>query len=898
MTGHVCITSEGKERFVYYMTSGDFRAGSGEDPSMPDMVRFWKDHDIRTVFMLDSDAVSMAAGSFIRKRMFSLGFMVREIQIPYPDAGVFDKYASLCLSLYRELKTGGVLILSREYGLVQSVLSAFLVSLGMSADRALGYLGRERDSDFHDLHFFLSVYASFLIKPASKKKLKKPVPSRLKPAPVIFPEQKHLLPQEAALPELLFESPGEPVESIEEFIGPPVVPGEPSAKEPVPAEKIQLLTKEEALEIIKTDEKKPAPEKVQHPSLPAQAGVMHGPVIQAKGRRMSIRFKLTGIVSVIILCSLSFMIFLATYFFKQDNKIRIEEKALKLSEVLARKVSSDLESVLEKSSILARLGTGQSEQSRMIRDVLLKDEKNLIAVSLITRGDETAKVSVVNTLFNEVNRDEKRYNRDDIERAISVSGAQLARSFDGDYPVVNISSMLDVPAFVLAAPFEKRGDRFHSALVITYSLGDWIRLFSARGNMISFLVNEAGEVLVHPDVRLVINGENVRSLPVVDQMLKSRIDNGFSLFSDHDNVRFFGSFKKVGFGAMGVISTVEEKRAMEEVFNIQRRNIYIMIIMLNIAIIVVVYFSRTLTDPIYKLVQATKEIQEGNFSVSIDVKANDELADLARSFESMGQGLGEREKIKDAFGKFVNKDLADMLLKGDVKLGGERKEVVIMFTDIRSFTDLSERFEPETVVEFLNRYFTEMVSCIYLTGGIVDKYIGDAIMAVWGTPVSSGNDVEMAVNAALVMRRTLVRFNLKRGGADNPVINMGCGINSGPVIAGQIGSADRMEYTVIGDTVNLASRIEALNKPFRTDIIISAKAYNAVKDIFEVKKLKQVRVKGKRKEQDIYAVLGRFDDETRPRTLDELRKRIRMDMSVPVCMDDADGEVKYEILDS
>ena len=195
----------------------------------------------------------------------------------------------------------------------------------------------------------------------------------------------------------------------------------------------------------------------------------------------------------------------------------------------------------------------------------------------------------------------------------------------------------------------------------------------------------------------------------------------------------------------------------------------------------------------------------------------------------MGIGLEEREKMKDAFGKFVNKEVAEQVLRGELRLGGERKEAAILFSDIRSFTAISERLEPEEVVEFLNEYMTRMVNCVNNTNGVVDKFIGDAIMAIWGAPVSHGNDIENAVNAALMMRHELTIFNQSRGGPRKPVIKIGCGINDGPVLAGQIGSEDRMEYTVIGDAVNLASRIESLTKPFGVDILISQDAYERVK---------------------------------------------------------------------
>jgi len=319
---------------------------------------------------------------------------------------------------------------------------------------------------------------------------------------------------------------------------------------------------------------------------------------------------------------------------------------------------------------------------------------------------------------------------------------------------------------------------------------------------------------------------------------------------------------------------------------------------LTIVVLIVFFFGQSITTPIIRLVGATKRIKEGQYRVNIKPVSRDEIGELTASFIEMGKGLEEREKMKDAFGKFVNKEIAEQVLKGELKLGGERKNAVVFFSDIRSFTAISERLEPEEVVEFLNEYMTRMVQCVNATFGVVDKFIGDAIMAIWGTPLSHGNDTENAVNAALMMRRELIEYNKDRGGERKPIIRIGCGINSGPVLAGQIGSNDRMEYTVIGDTVNLASRVEALNKPFGTDILVTEESFDAVREIFRVEPMQKIKVKGKEEPQQIFAVLGRIDDPESPKTLDELRILLGIETRGPVTeLISEKEEVKYEIIE-
>ncbi|HMZ38015.1 MAG TPA: adenylate/guanylate cyclase domain-containing protein, partial [Leptospiraceae bacterium] len=174
----------------------------------------------------------------------------------------------------------------------------------------------------------------------------------------------------------------------------------------------------------------------------------------------------------------------------------------------------------------------------------------------------------------------------------------------------------------------------------------------------------------------------------------------------------------------------------------------------------------------------------------------------------------------------------------------------------------------------------------------------------WGALFSRGNDTENSINAAIMMRKALIAFNERpttKSGKKKPIAMFGCGINTGPVISGQIGSETRLDYTVIGDTVNLASRVESLNKPFGTDILITTDAYDRVKDVFQVEEMPAIKVKGKSEAQIIYAVLGRLDDPERPKSLKELRSLvgIKFDEEKASKMEQAasgEGEVKYEVI--
>ncbi len=614
-------------------------------------------------------------------------------------------------------------------------------------------------------------------------------------------------------------------------------------------------------------------------------------------KRLKIRSKLISIISLIIIASLSGMIFLATYFFKTDTKIRIEELNLKISDIISLKVRSDFTAIVEKMNLMGT--TVQQEfrspaQKELFMNLFFRNDKDF--VSLVVAGKRGNDLAITRAVHNSAFLEENKVSGADLEKAVKENAPAFIRSFNDDAVVHNVSDRFGMPMIGISFPFQRAGESVNSILIGFIKLDRILQAFMGAGVIQTYMVNSQGDIIAHSDGKIILSRGNYLNVPIVKMMLKSNQENAFTRYKDQEGEYHLGSFKKVGFAGAGVIATVQEDIAMAEVFRIQRRNIMIMIIVLNLAVLIVYFFGKTITTPLIRLVGATKEIEQGNFRVDIRPESGDEIGELTGSFAAMGKGLEEREKLKETFGKFVNKEIAEQVLKGEIKLGGERKDVAIFFSDIRSFTAISEKLQPEEVVEFLNQYMTRMVRCVEVTHGVVDKFIGDAVMAVWGAPVSTGNDTENALNGALMMRRELIEFNKGRGGDKKPIIKIGCGINSGPVLAGQIGSDDRMEYTVIGDAVNLASRVEALNKPFGTDVLITTDSHEKVRGIFRVEPMQKIKVKGKSDPQQIYAVLGRMDDPSAPQSLEELRTLLKIDIKGKPT--EASGEeVKYEILE-
>jgi adenylate cyclase len=219
----------------------------------------------------------------------------------------------------------------------------------------------------------------------------------------------------------------------------------------------------------------------------------------------------------------------------------------------------------------------------------------------------------------------------------------------------------------------------------------------------------------------------------------------------------------------------------------------------------------------------------------------------------------ERRKMKRLFGQYVSKDVFDQLVADPsrARLGGQRRDMTVLFSDIRGFTTVSEKGQPEEIVGMLNEYFSEMVAIVFRHGGTLDKFVGDMVMALFGAPLDDERHAVHAAEAALDMVAALAVLNERWRTEGRPVLDIGIGINSGPMIAGNIGSSAIMSYTVIGDAVNLGARLESLNKEYGTRIIISDATRARLGDGYTVRPLGDVVVKGKTQPVSVFELTGR-----------------------------------------
>jgi len=285
--------------------------------------------------------------------------------------------------------------------------------------------------------------------------------------------------------------------------------------------------------------------------------------------------------------------------------------------------------------------------------------------------------------------------------------------------------------------------------------------------------------------------------------------------------------------------------------------LFILAVGLVAGVITAILVARAIVGPLQVLQEAMGRVERNKLNTRIVVTTNDELGYLSERFNSMTDGLRQGERLRELFGLYVSSEVAQAAVETGAGLGGELVNCSVMFSDIRDFTTLSEQMPPRQLVELINRYMTDMVSVIINHGGVVTRFGGDSILAVFGTPLNPMSDhADRAVRTAIEMRRALAAFNQQETVARLPTLESGIGIASGPVIAGNVGGKERIEYTVMGDAVNLAARLEDKTKDTGFPILVSDETYQALNEVPDVgvRSLTDVQIKGKRDRVTLYAL--------------------------------------------
>jgi adenylate cyclase len=266
--------------------------------------------------------------------------------------------------------------------------------------------------------------------------------------------------------------------------------------------------------------------------------------------------------------------------------------------------------------------------------------------------------------------------------------------------------------------------------------------------------------------------------------------------------------------------------------------------------------ARRVTLSLRALLLCVREVGHGNLEAQPTLKTRDEFEELANEINTMTRGLKERERLKLNFARYVSQHILEEVLTTEsiAKLEGERRKITVLFSDIRQFTQLAEQMAPEKVVSLLNEYFEAMIDVIFQHHGTLDKFLGDGLMVEFGAPLDDAVQEKHAVQAAIGMQTALTKLVEKWKNEGKPSIEIGIGVHTGLAVVGNIGSEKRVEYTAIGDTVNVAARLEQATKLLKKSILISETTYNAVKDEIKATSLGPMILPGREEAITIYSV--------------------------------------------
>ena len=327
-------------------------------------------------------------------------------------------------------------------------------------------------------------------------------------------------------------------------------------------------------------------------------------------------------------------------------------------------------------------------------------------------------------------------------------------------------------------------------------------------------------------------------------------------------------FVLVGFypAALLSLTAVSRAEALLEAENPQAilLNLYIAVGVISLVaasagIALATLVSHSIVDPLRRLQDAMGRVAKNDLNVCLLADTNDELGYVTQGFNEMVAGLRNAEVMRNLLNLYVSPEVAREAIEHGTKLGGQLVECTVLFSDIRGFTSLSEQMPPEQLIDLLNRYMSRMVDVVIANGGLVNKFGGDSLLAVFGSPLNpADNHAAQAIRAALQMQKSLKGFNTEQKARSQPELQIGIGLASGPVVAGNVGGEGRIEYTVIGDTVNLAARLQDLTKQLSRSVLSSAVTVEQAARIipFAAEPLDPIDVRGKSEPVKIYAVIS------------------------------------------
>ncbi len=390
-------------------------------------------------------------------------------------------------------------------------------------------------------------------------------------------------------------------------------------------------------------------------------------------------------------------------------------------------------------------------------------------------------------------------------------------------------------------------------------LSELVRAAKFNQSGYAVVVDGDGQIIAHPD-RSRLN-EDVSAYPAVQSARQSDQAGAVAALNAQRQERVFGYRRITNPATLArqpwvLLTEIDADEQLAPLRRLRRELALGIALALLGGLILGHQVTRSIQRPVGMLSDFAHRIGSGDLTGRLTLTGRDVTGRLAKALNDMAEGLQERDHVKEVFGRYIATQVSDEILKGQVNLGGEARQVTILFSDIRNFTSMSEQMTPAQVVAFLNDYFSEMVDAVFEQNGMLDKFMGDGLMAVFGVFGDTADHQRRSVLAALRMKALLGKINGERAVAGKAPIAIGIGIHTDEVIVGNIGSRKRLEFTVVGDGVNVSSRLQGLNKEFGTTILVSETTFQALKDEFECRQMPEATLRGRAKDLRFYEIIS------------------------------------------
>jgi class 3 adenylate cyclase len=435
---------------------------------------------------------------------------------------------------------------------------------------------------------------------------------------------------------------------------------------------------------------------------------------------------------------------------------------------------------------------------------------------------------------------------------------------------IYVSPVFQKDVIYLSSPIRGDDQTIIGVLSARYDLHEYLaHLIAATrfgASAYTTLATDAGRIVAHPDMHRL--NDDISGYPAVQRARQG--ETGWVVTTNtagHERLMVFRPLTMpvtVNPHPWVLLAEMDVREATAPLRRLRTQFVLATALLVVACLILAGQVSRALQRPLEALLELVGRVRHGDLTVRSPIQGQDEIGRLAAALHEMVAGLQERDRVKEVFGRYLTTQVSEEILKGQLTLGGVAKRVTLLFSDVRNFTTMAEAMRPEQVVAFLNDYFTEMVEAVFEQQGVLDKYIGDGLLAIFGSLDEAPDHPRRAVLAALRMKARLAKLNGERSIVGHPPIAIGIGIHTDTVVVGNIGSYRRLEYTVIGDGVNTCARVEAANKEFGTTILMTETTWEAVQDDFACRPMPLAPLKGKLHTPQLYEVVTLRDPDQTP----------------------------------